>query len=65
VAGFADRSGSGTVIYIEVENLQRSVLTVEANGGAVEAAERLINDADGRFVLVRDPDGNLLGLWAG
>jgi len=40
VAGFADRSGSGTVIYIEVENLQRSVLTVEAHGGTLEAAER-------------------------
>lgn len=65
VAGFADRRGSGTVIYIEVENLQRSVLTVKAHGGTLEATEQPINDAAGSFVLVRDPDGNLLGLWAG
>ena len=64
VTGFPDRRGSGTVIYIEVENLERSVAMVEAHGGTVEATEQAINNTAGSFVLVRDPDGNLLGLWA-
>lgn len=63
VAGFPDRRGSGTVIYIAVEDLARTIADVQAHGGSVEAKERLINDDDGAFVLVRDPDGNLLGLW--
>jgi hypothetical protein len=64
VAGHPDRRGSRTVIHIEVESLERSVLTVEAHNGTFEAAEQAINDAAGSFVLVRDPDSNLLGLGA-
>jgi predicted enzyme related to lactoylglutathione lyase len=52
------------VTHIEVDSLQRSLAKVEAQSGSVEANEQAINDAAGRFVLVRDPDGNLLGLWA-
>jgi predicted enzyme related to lactoylglutathione lyase len=65
VAGFPDRAGgSGTVVYLEVPDLDAALATVRELGGTVEAGERLINPADGRFAQARDPDGNLIGLWS-
>jgi predicted enzyme related to lactoylglutathione lyase len=44
----------------------RDLARAEACYGAIAgwaSGERVINAADGRFAQVRDPDGNLLGLW--
>lgn len=65
VGGFPERCGStGTIVYISVDRIGDAVRRVVEAGGSCEVDERLINDTDGRFTIVSDPDGNLIGLWA-
>ena len=65
VSGFPERCGSdGTIVYISVDGIGDAVKRVIDAGGSLEAGERTINEADGRFTIARDPDGNLIGLWA-
>lgn len=65
VGGFPERCGSGgTIVYVDVEDLEASVELVRSLGGDTEVSEQVINSEDGRFAIVSDPDGNLIGLWA-
>lgn len=65
VAGFAERCGSaGTVVYVHVDDIDSSVELALTLGGHAEVDERVINPDDGRFAVIADPDGNLVGLWS-
>jgi predicted enzyme related to lactoylglutathione lyase len=54
----------GTVLYIRVGDLEDSLRRAAALGAAVEREPTSITPAAGSFALVRDPEGNLLGLWS-
>ena len=65
VGGFPERvGGGGTIVYIDVADLDASVGLALSLGGRREAAHQVINAEDGRFAVISDPDGNLVGLWA-
>ena len=52
----------GTVGYIQVENIEDSLKSVEDNGGKAQSGRQDVGDA-GWFALFTDPDGNPMGLW--
>ena len=52
----------GTVGYIQVENIEDSLQSVEDTGGKSQAGRQDVGDA-GWFALFTDPDGNPMGLW--
>jgi len=50
------------VITIGVDDIDRSLKEVEANGGTVVTPRTAIPDL-GAFAYFKDPDGNVMGLW--
>jgi predicted enzyme related to lactoylglutathione lyase len=50
------------VITIGVEDIDRSLKEVEANGGTVVTPRTPIPDM-GAFAYFKDPEGNVMGLW--
>jgi predicted enzyme related to lactoylglutathione lyase len=50
-------------IYITVDSLEEATATAAANGGTVVEAPTVIGQGMGRFAVVRDPEGNEVGLW--
>lgn len=68
-AGVADGASVGAdhplaVIHLEGVSLETVLERVREEGGSVDLAPVAV-DAEGTFARFRDPDGNLLGLWAG
>jgi hypothetical protein len=53
------------VIYVHVDDLDHAVDEACKLGASVHRGRTLITKTAGSFVLVRDPDGNILGLWSG
>jgi len=57
-------SGWNSVLYIEVEDVAVAIARVEAAGGTLIEGTRPIGGNDGVFSLVRDSEGNVVGLWS-
>jgi predicted enzyme related to lactoylglutathione lyase len=62
--GMMQRSAdtSSPVITVGVEDIDRSLKEVEANGGTVVTPRTPIPDM-GAFAYFKDPEGNVMGLW--
>jgi uncharacterized protein len=54
---------SGAVVYIAVTDLRETLARAEQLGGTLVREPTDVGDGTS-FVLVRDPTGTLLGLWA-
>lgn len=54
---------STPVVLIEVDDLDAAMKKVIAAGGTVASAKIPMRSLGGEFVLVRDPDGNMLELF--
>lgn len=52
---------SGVVPYVYVDDLAAALATAEANGGSV--VETIRAEGDIRVARLRDPSGNVIGLW--
>jgi predicted enzyme related to lactoylglutathione lyase len=50
-------------IYIDVDSLEEGIAAALANGGAQVEPPTEIGGGMGRFAVVRDPEGNEVGLW--
>ena len=55
--------GTALRIYIDVESLEEGIAAALANGGAQVEPPTEIGGGMGRFAVVRDPEGNEVGLW--
>lgn len=55
---------STTVNTIEVDNLERAMKLISANGGKILSDIMDIPDV-GKFIYCKDPDGNILGVLEG
>jgi len=53
----------GATLYAEVDDLEVAVRQASELGGEVVSQRRAIGTVDGWFAVVRDPDGNPVGLW--
>ncbi len=54
------KSGPEVVIYVEVDDLQSSIEKAESLGGSLRIPPTQYGDL--RFALIKDPEGNPLGL---
>ena len=52
---------AGVLVYFTVDNVADSVARAEASGGTVVAPPRL--EGDTLIARLRDPAGNLVGIW--
>lgn len=50
-------------LYITVDSLEEGCAAAEANGGTIVEEPTDIGAGMGRFAVVRDPEGNEVGLW--
>jgi len=50
------------MVYVEIEDLQACLSAAEVLGGKTIIPPTEI-PGSGRFALLTDPEGNLLGLW--
>jgi hypothetical protein len=50
-------------IYITVDSLEEATAAATANGGTVVEPPTEIGQGMGRFAVVRDTEGNEVGLW--
>jgi uncharacterized protein len=57
-----DPAGRGARIYVQVEDLEQTLKTAEANGGTVERVRTLISEEYGWWALISDPSGLKVGL---
>ncbi len=58
----ADSAAPGPVIVVEVDDLDATLGKVEGNGGKVLVGRTAVGDM-GFSAYVRDPEGNVVGLW--
>ncbi len=57
--------GEGVVLlYVEVNDIPATAGEVPKFGGRVEKEKAEIKGGFGYFALIRDPSGNLIGLWS-
>lgn len=70
VAGVCHAKGSNSeippywIVYLMIENLDRSLDAVRAGGGAVVSGPRSAGSS-GRYCIIRDPAGAYIGLFEG
>jgi uncharacterized protein len=50
-------------LYVVVDTLEEGCAAVEANGGSVVEPPTDIGQGMGRFAVIRDTEGNEMGLW--
>lgn len=50
-------------LYVVVDSLEDGCAAAEANGGSVVEPPTEIGQGMGRFAVIRDTEGNELGLW--
>jgi predicted enzyme related to lactoylglutathione lyase len=55
-------SGDTTVFHINVANIDEILKSVKANGGSV-FKEKTVIPAMGWYALLKDPQGNIIGLY--
>ena len=61
----ATEKSGGTVLFMEVADLDESLSHAQSLGAALERSRTRITSGAGAFAIVRDPDGNPVGLWCG
>lgn len=54
--------GDAVRVYITVDGLEAAVAAAEANGGSVLTPPADV-PGQGRYAVVRDPEGSEIGLW--
>lgn len=67
IAGDADGdapSGTGPILYLETEDIDRTLEVIANSGGKVLRHKTRISDAFGYEALFLDNAGNRLGLWS-
>lgn len=52
------------IVLLEVDNLDAAAQKVEAAGGSIVSEKILMKSLNGSFILVKDPEGNMLELFA-
>lgn len=52
----------GVVIYIHVDDIDQTLQRVPELGGKI-ISDKAPDKGSGSFALIRDPDGNVLGIW--
>jgi predicted enzyme related to lactoylglutathione lyase len=55
--------GSAAIIFVAVDDLDHAVQKVLQLEGGVVKWPALITESAGSFAIVKDPDGNSIGLW--
>lgn len=58
-----DCSTNGLTIYVQVEDLKKTLSMAEELGGQILVQPRLIPSGAGAFALFIDPSGNCIGLY--
>jgi hypothetical protein len=56
-------SGDGPFVYVAVEGLLDIMERAKEFGGSVDREPTLISDQAGAYAVLRDPDGNRIGVW--
>lgn len=54
---------NGPLVFVAVEGLLESLERVTQLGGDVEQEPTLISAEAGAYAILRDPDGNRVGVW--
>ena len=54
----------GVCIYIEVDDIEAMLSRIKDTGGEEVVPKTKISDEYGFYALFRDPQGNVIGLWA-
>lgn len=55
--------GIGPLVYVAVEGLLESMEKAKESGGSVDTDPVLISPQAGAYAVLRDPDGNRVGIW--
>jgi uncharacterized protein len=55
---------AGVKIYVRVDDLDAYLARAEELGGTRAVPPTDLPDGYGRFAILKDPDGNSVGLWA-
>ena len=55
-------SGDTTVFHVNVSNIDQILSTARSNGGSV-FKEKTVIPAMGWYALIKDPQGNIIGLY--
>ncbi|MCA1831721.1 MAG: VOC family protein [Actinomycetota bacterium] len=56
-------TGDGPLVYIAVEGLLESMERAKELGGSIDMEPTLISEQAGAYAILRDPDGNRVGIW--
>jgi predicted enzyme related to lactoylglutathione lyase len=57
-------TGRGPVFYIDVKDIEMTILRAQKIGGTLERKVTFLSRESGVVASVRDPDGNIIGLWS-
>jgi predicted enzyme related to lactoylglutathione lyase len=63
-AGRTPPGGASTVVYLQVGDIDAGIESALAAGGSIHRPKGDIGGAHGYFAIVRDPEGNHIGLWS-
>ncbi len=55
---------ASTIVYIEVEDIEATLKSIETGGGKTVCPKTLISEEHGYFALFTDPSGGSIGLWS-
>lgn len=55
--------GDGPLVYVAVEGLLEAMEKATELGGSIETEPTLISEQAGAYAVLRDPDGNRIGVW--
>ena len=59
-----EHNGQATVIYVEVNDIEKVLNDVEKIGGKTEKTKTLLSPKSGDYALIRDLDNNIVGVWS-
>jgi len=54
----------GTLLYVEVSDIEASIKKAERLGGQCKRGKTMITPEHGYFAELKDLEGNLLGIWS-
>ena len=59
----SEDNGNALILYVEVENINNTLKTAVNSGGSIIKEKTLITENSGYYGLLKDADGNMIGLW--
>lgn len=59
-----EREAPRTVVYVSVDDIEKTLARIEAAGGKTIIPKRKISDEHGFFAFFMDPQGTIVGLWS-